>query len=161
MPLFRDSLVTLLEKAEQIIPQAWLPELPPGDNTSGMPEWRDFETQLWEVGEEIRLILLTEKGLRQDEELQNAFCRIACNRNAKNGRQPFFGLLGYTSCKRLAPLIAEQLDDHRVSGHVISALLKMKADGFAPEIAPLKNSGKAWIRKKSKMYCERYPRRKL
>jgi len=39
---------------------------------------------------------------------------------------------------------------------VVDTLLKMKATGFARDVAPLMGSDKAWIRKLAREYLERY-----
>ena len=152
----RDRIVSLVEEAEGLIPQEWLTDLPPGEYTSGMPEWRPFEHQVWEIGEQIRQLVATQTSLRRDVELQDAFCRIACSRNTKNGRQPFIGLLAFTACVNQAPKIANQLGDYRVTGQVINALLRMRNGDYATEIEHHKSSEKSWIRKKAETYCTRY-----
>jgi hypothetical protein len=48
-----------------------------------VPEWHGFESQVWEIGEQIRQLLAQYPFLRKDEEMQEAFIRISANANAK------------------------------------------------------------------------------
>ena len=152
----REQILDLLTQAEAAIPNELLPDLPPGQHTSGQPEFHPFEHSIWQNGEEIRQLLLQKTSLRNDEELQKLFLRISVNPNAKRGRQSFIMLLGYKSCRQHASRIASQITDQYVSGHVIGTLLKMQAAEFATEVSAYLDADKAWIRNKAKMYCKRY-----
>ena len=146
----------LIAQAEAAIPSELLPDLPPGLYTSGAPELYPWEHQIWRHGEAVRQILSQKKSLRKDSELQDAFVRVACNRNAKRGRQSFVMLLGYTCCVRRAPEIVGQLGDPCVAGHVIDTLLKMRCPDYVAEVQPFTSDTIAWIRNKAKTYVERY-----
>ena len=97
----RDRILDLVAKAVAAIPTELLPDLPPGQHTLGAPDWNGFEHKIWECGEDVRQLLTQSKSLRKDTELQRAFLRVACNPNAKRGRQSFIMLLGYACCAQL------------------------------------------------------------
>ena len=152
----RKQILGLAEKAENDIPSELKADLPPGQYTSGAPEWHSFEYQIWDYGEKIRQLLTKDKSLRKDIELQRAFVRVACNPNAKRGRQSFIMLLGYTCCVKFAPDIASQLADPHVDGHVIDTLTKMRCSDFVEKIKPFTSDKTAWVRKAAKQYIQKY-----
>jgi len=152
----REQILALIEKAEKAIPSELKADLPPGQYTSGAPEWYDFEYQIWDYGEKIRQLLTENKSLRRDIELQRAFVRVACNSNAKRGRQSFVMLLGYVCCAQFAVDIASQLTDPCVDGHVIDTLTKMRCSDFVEDIKPFTTDKTAWVRKAAKQYIQKY-----
>ncbi len=151
----RNRILELVNKAEAALPSKLQPDLPPGEYTSGAPEWYEFEHLIWKYGEEIRQ-LLSGKALRKDIELHRAFLKIACNKNAKRGRQTFINLLGYSCCAQFAPDIASQLTDTHVAGHVIDTINKMRSPDFIKDISPLTNDKTTWVRNKAKQYIKKY-----
>ncbi len=112
--------LSLVARAESLIPERRVPELAPLSGNPDVPEWHGFELKVWEIGEQIRQILARHQSLRKDRELQEAFVRILTNANAKRGRQSFVMLLGYKSCQVHAATVAAQINDPNVTGHVIS-----------------------------------------
>lgn len=152
----RKRILELVEKAEAVLPSELHPDLPPGPNTSGAPEWYSFEHQIWRCDEVIRQLLTENKSLKKDVDLHQAFLRIACNKNAKRGRQSFIMLFGHVGCAKFAPDIASQISDPNVAGHAIDTLYKMKCPDFIKDIEPLTNDKITWIRNKAKQYVNKY-----
>ena len=114
-----------------------------------------YELQRWDIGEQIRQLLVENPSLRKDPELQEAFLRISLNRNATQGRQSFIMLLGYTCCRSHAAKLISQLDDEGVVGHVISTITKMRTRDFMEQIRPFQEHKRTWIRNEAKRYCNR------
>ena len=152
----KHKIIELLAKAEKAITSELKPDLPPGQYTSGSPEWHDFEHVIWALGEDIRQLFINNKSLRKDIELQRTILRIATDPKAKRGRQSFIMLLGYTFCSQFAHQIAEQLSDPHVCGHVVDTLLKMRTPDFVNEVKPFTRYKTTWIRNKAKRYIEKY-----
>jgi hypothetical protein len=152
----RDQILELIAKTEAVIPSVIHPDLPPGPNTSGAPEWYAFEHQVWNYGEEIRQLLTKNKSLNNDNDIQQAILKIACNKKAKRGRQTFILLLGRVDCARFAQEIASQLLDQNVAGHAIDTISKMRSPGFTNEIEPFTKDKVTWVRNKAKQYIKKY-----
>lgn len=144
-----------VKEAGGLIPDVYIPNLPPTELTKDVPDWHDFEHKIWMLGEEIRLLLVSKKSLRRDKNLQSEFVRIATNRNSKRGRQPFIMLLGYKFCRHHAKEISAQIDDPFVDGHVIMTLRKMRAEGYSIQTRPFLNSSVSWVRNEAKKYLSR------
>jgi hypothetical protein len=152
----RRIAIELVQTAEALLPGETLPDLPPAQFTSGEPDWYRFEHEIWRIGEQIRQLLNRNPRLRGDRKLLNAFLRIALDRRAKRGRQSFILLFAYKPCASFAGALIGETDDPGVCGHVIEAMLKMRAPGYVDRIAPFCDHRHAWIRNKAKQYCARY-----
>lgn len=151
----RDQILALLTKAEEAIPSTLQPDLPPGENPSGSPEWHSFEHLIWALGEDIRQLFIKNRSLRKDVELQCAILRIATNSKAKRGRQSFITLFGYTIFAKFANQIAGQLSDLHVCGHAIDTLLNMRSSKFVNEVEPFTRNKTTWVRNKAKRYIDK------
>lgn len=151
----RRQVLDILSKAESLIPGALVPDLPPKD-FPGVPEYHDFEHDIWNCGEEIRPLLTKSPKLRSDADIQKKILSICLNKNAKRGRQSFIMLMGSTKFSQFAKDIVSQINDHSISGHVIDTLIKMRAKGYSKEVLPFLENETAWIRNKAKQYCEKY-----
>jgi hypothetical protein len=145
-----------IANAESLIPEEYVPNLPPIESLKDIPKWHDFEEKIWSLGEELRQLLVDFPRLRKDKDLQEGFVRISVNQNAKRGRQSFILLLGYKFCVHHANQIASQINDPFVNGHVISTLKKMQVSDFVTQVKPFLNSKFTWIRKESKKYLAKY-----
>lgn len=152
----RAKIIELLERANRAVPTDNKPNLPPGKNTQGEPEWYVFENNIWMIGEEIRKILIESKSLRRDREISSLILGIATNENAKRGRQSFIMMLGSVNHAEYASKIVTQLSDEFVSGHVIDALTKMKCPNYVKQVEPFSESKKTWVRNKAKRYIGRF-----
>ena len=152
----KEALNILLDQANELIPATIEKDLAPMDIAPGVPQWHDYEHQLWKIGEDIRQILNSHTPLRRDKELLDRFLSIALNRNAKRGRQSFIMLLWYKHCAEYAGLLAAQLDDRSVKGHIIEGLNKMKAGQFTDLVAPFTQDKTTWIRNQAKKYMQTY-----
>ena len=141
----------LVAAARRLVPGTLLDHLPI-DDALGVPAWRDFERQIWAIGEQIRQLLLRSPRLRADSALQRQFIEIACDRRAHRGRQSFVMLLGYQSCAEHAMRLVEHLDDRFVAGQVVGVLYKMRAPGYSDRVRPLLNDEIAWVRNEAKRY---------
>jgi hypothetical protein len=152
----RQRILEKITEAKELIPQKELPTLPRSKELLGAPEWYDFELEIWDLGEEIRQIMVQYPKLREDKQLAEQILEIAIDRRAKRGRQSFILLLEYKVYSEYAPRLIAQLDDPAVDGHVISTVLKMRAPQFVDEIEPFTNHKMTWIRNYAKKYVERY-----
>ena len=147
----------LVKRAEALIPDEPVADLPPMKSIPDVPKWHGFENSIWTIGETIRGLLADHTSLRKDHELQDLYVSIATNRNAKRGRQSFFFLLKFKACARCAPAVASQLDDSDVKGHALSALRKMRAGGYADQARAILDDPNTWIRNEAKKYISRFP----
>ena len=152
----KEAVLILLDRAEKLIPATSEKDLPPMDIAPGVPQWHDYEHKIWQIGEEIRQILNTHKTLRKDKELLARFLSVALNRNAKRGRQSFIMLLWYKHCAEYAGLLAAQLEDRSVKGHIIEGLNKMKAGQFTSLVEPFTQDKTTWIRNQAKKYIREF-----
>jgi hypothetical protein len=152
----KQQILEKITEAKKLIPQKELPTLPESKELLGAPEWYEFELKIWELGEQIRQIMVQYPKLREDRHLAVQLVDIATDRRAKRGRQSFILLLAYSAYCEYAPRLIDQLDDPAVDGHVISAILKMRAPQFVDEIEPLTNHKMTWIRNYARKYVERY-----
>ena len=141
----------LIKAARTLVPDTVLAPLPL-DECLGVPAWRDFEHQVWAIGEQIRQLFLKAPRLRADRALQEQIVDIACDRRAHRGRQSFVMLLGYRSCVEHAGRLVGQLDDEFVHGHVVDAIYKMRAQGYSDQVQPLLDDKGAWIRNVANRY---------
>jgi len=148
----KSEIERLLAKARALTPKDFLDPLPPDESLGGVPAWREFEHQIWAIGEDIRRLLLKNPRLRSDVRLQVGIMDVACDRRAHRGRQPFVMLLGYRSCAGYSGRLAGHLDDSFVNGHVISTLYKMRASGHSRAIRAFLVSKVTWVRDEAKRY---------
>ena len=123
----------------------------------GAPPWYRHEYKVWELGENLRAILLRKKKFRQNKALFDRVAEICRNPEYGKGRQIFVLVLGAYGGRDYAKVAADLLDDAEVAGHAVDALLKMRGSGYAHLVAPLEKHPIAWISKEAKKYCERYP----
>ena len=114
----------LLLSAENLIPEETLPDLPYMDLAPTVHDWYDFEHELWEIGEEIRQLILSEHKEMNTEQADRV-CKICVDIKAKRGRQSFVMLLGKKRYKSYADKLSSALTDTDVAGHIISAIYKM------------------------------------
>jgi hypothetical protein len=152
----KSSVEELIARAEVLIPDTLLVDLQPHEFNPKVPEWHDFEYKIWEIGEEIRLLIVRFPSLRKQRDTLDKLVRIAVNRKSKRGRQTFIDLFGSKSCNCYSKDIGSQIDDPFVSGHVIIALRKMEASDYADQIRPFLQSEYAWIRTAAKRYLLKY-----
>lgn len=152
----KNEILDELHRAKNNIPRISVPDLPGQKNFPEVPEWHDFEHSVWSSGEKIRGFFQRKPKLRSDLDLQKSILEICKNRNAKRGRQSFVLLLGSPKCVHLAEEIVSLIDDNDVYGHVISALIKMKAAGYTERVEFYTDHKVAWVRNKAKAYVEKY-----
>ena len=130
----KEAVMRLLEEATSHIPDSRPADLPPTELTPDVPDWHDFEHELWRLGEEVRHVINEKTALRKDQEIYSRFLDIAKVRSGMRGRQSWVLLFAYKPCASWATEIASLLPDPDIEGHVISALCQMKAPGFSEEI---------------------------
>ena len=123
----------ILLSAERLVPQENLPDLPFMELAPAVHDWYDFEHALWEIGENIRQLILSErKDLKHAQ--ADRVCRICAAVKAKRGRQTFVMLLGKKKFSPYAEQLAALLPDEDIDGHIISTLYKMGASQFTESI---------------------------
>ena len=91
--LFDKEIDILLTKAEAIIPNENLPDLPFMEGVPDVHDWYLFEGELWDVGEEIRQHICAGKKTLTQSQIERIIS-ICLNERAKRGRQSFVMLLG-------------------------------------------------------------------
>lgn len=153
--VFDCELDTLLEKAESLIPAEILPDLPYMEHVSNVHEWYPFELELWNIGEQIRL-LVSERNKKLNANQIDRIMNICLDKKAKRGRQSFVMLLGRKKYSDYAELLIPLLNDDDVDGHMIDTLYKMQASGYAALITPFLNHQRTWIRNTAKKYIQKY-----
>lgn len=152
----KKKIQSIVRRVEKMIPLTYVENLPPIDTKNpDIPQWHDFEDEIWIKGSNIDQILREHTSLRKDKSLLDSFLSIATNRNAKRGRQIFIILLGYKHCAEYAPFLIKQIDDPFVDGHIISTLNKMRAYQYTSLIMPFTTDKIAWIRNEAKRYVSR------
>ena len=94
--VFDNELDTLLTRAEALIPEENLPDLPYMDLAPDVHDWYEFEHKLWEIGEEIRQFISENKNKLNKNQIDR-IVSICLDKKAKRGRQSFVMLLNYSS----------------------------------------------------------------
>ena len=153
--MFDDEIEQLLTKAEEIIPNDILPDLPYMELSPGVHEWYAFEHKLWALGEEIRQLFL-KSNKKLDEKHMERIINICLDKRAKRGRQSFIMLLGKKHYPAFSEKIVSLLDDDEVHGHIIHTIYKMQAGQYVELINPFLNHKQAWIRNEAKRYVQKY-----
>jgi hypothetical protein len=123
----------------------------------GAPEWHSFEHQAWPIGESIRRAIAQNPRLKKNESILAKLAEVATCRNLRRGRQSFVMALGFVAAQKYAQNLVPFLSDPDVDGQILDTLIKMKAPGFAQDVALLLNSERTWVRRLAKKYVDRYP----
>ncbi len=155
MNIEKKEIIRLIKKAEKLTPNMLEPNLEP-NQFSNVPEWHDYELKIWEIGEQIRKIILKNKTLRNDNEINDLIIKFCLNRNSKRGRQSFVSLLGYKHLANYAEKLILLIDDDFVNGHIIDTIYKMQVKGFKTEIERFTTSKINWIKKIANKYIIKY-----
>lgn len=153
--VFDNELDTLLTRAEALIPEENLPDLPFMDLAPDVHDWYMFEHELWEVGEDIRQFLLENKNKLNVSQIER-IVKICLDKKAKRGRQSFVMLLGKKIYNSYADMIVTVLNDDDVDGQVIDTLYKMGAKEYVEQIEPFLTHNRTWIRNEAKRYVQKY-----
>ena len=153
--VFDNELDTLLTRAEALIPEENLPDLPFMDLAPDVHDWYMFEHELWEVGEDIRQFLLENKNKLNVSQIER-IVKICLDKRAKRGRQSFVMLLGKKIYNSYADMIVTVLNDDDVDGQVIDTLYKMGAKEYVEQIEPFLSHNRTWIRNEAKRYIQKY-----
>ena len=127
--VFDNELDTLLTRAEALIPEENLPDLPYMDLAPDVHDWYEFEHKLWEIGEEIRQFISENKNKLNKNQIDR-IVSICLDKKAKRGRQSFVMLLGKKIYNSYADMIVTVLNDDDVDGQVIDTLYKMGAKEY-------------------------------
>tara|TARA_R110002049_G_scaffold24461_1_gene86719 strand:+ start:122 stop:592 length:471 start_codon:yes stop_codon:yes gene_type:complete len=152
----KEKVLALIKKAENLIPLKMEKDLKPLNGIPNIPDWHNYETNIWRIGEEIRQIIAANKVLRKDAEINNLILNICLNKNSKRGRQSFILLLGYKHLSEHSRELIKMINDNSVDGHIIDTIYKMQSAEFVKEIRPFKTNQQAWIRKIASKYLEKY-----
>ena len=152
---FDSDLNNLLTRAEALIPEENLPDLPYMDLAPDVHDWYEFEHRLWEIGEEIRQFLSENKNKLNKNQIDR-IVSICLDKKAKRGRQSFVMLLGKKIYNSYADMIVTVLNDDDVDGQVIDTLYKMGAKEYVEQIEPFLTHNRTWIRNEAKRYVKKY-----
>lgn len=132
---FDSDINNLLTRAEALIPEENLPDLPYMDLAPDVHDWYEFEHKLWEIGEEIRQFISENKNKLNKNQIDR-IVSICLDKKAKRGRQSFVMLLGKKIYNSYADMIVTVLNDDDVDGQVIDTLYKMGAKEYVEQIEP-------------------------
>ena len=146
---------SILLSAEHIVPQEKLPDLPFMELAPTVHNWYDFEHTLWDHGENIRQMILSERKDLNVEQAARVY-KICADSKAKRGRQSFVMLIGKKKFIPYAEKLAALLPDEDIEGHIISTLYKMGASQFMECIKPYTDHPITWIRNEAKRYVQKY-----
>ena len=152
----KEKILELIKKAESLTPKNIEEDLKPMDGVPVVPSWHKYESDIWEIGEEIRQIITTKKSLRKDNEINELIINFCQNRNSKRGRQSFILLLGYKDLSGYASKLINMVNDKFVYGQIIDTIYKMRAGGYDKEIRPFLNDKNTWIKNLAKKYIEKH-----
>ncbi len=151
---FDNKISELINKANSLIPNEKLPDLPFMELAPDVHDWHKHALSLWEIGEEIRQHILVSKKQLNDEQVEDII-KICNNPCAGRGRQSFVMLLEKVRFNKYAEGIVALINDEDVEGHIISALNKMRAYDYADYVKPFLQHKELWIRKEAKRYLEK------
>ena len=152
---FDRELEVLLQKAEALIPEELLPDLPYMKDAPDVHDWYMFEHELWGVGEEIRQLILKYKK-KIDKNQIDRIVNICLDKRAKRGRQSFVLLLGKKQYAAYADKIVTVLEDDDVDGQVINTLYKMHAGQYVELMKPFLNHKRTWIKNEAKRFINKF-----
>ena len=152
-----EDIVAACLSARAIAPNRFPADLPPDSLIPDVPAWQEFERTSWGIGENIRQSLFLNPSFRKKHEVIQAILDVVQHRNLRRGRQSFVMLLGFTGAAKHAASVASFAKDPDNQGHVVDALLKMRAAGFASQVNGLESHRQAWIRRLAQRYIARYP----
>ncbi|MBQ8209272.1 MAG: hypothetical protein IJZ35_01635 [Clostridia bacterium] len=152
---FDNKFDSLFTRAESLIPEENLPDLPFMALAPDVHDWYKFEHELWEVGENIRQFLSENKNKLNNSQIDR-IVKICLDKRAKRGRQSFVLLLGRKMYCSYSEQIVALLNDDDVDGQVIDTLYKMGAKEYAELIEPFLTHNRAWIRNEAKRYVQKY-----
>jgi len=155
----KTKIVELIKKAKQLIPEEYQANLPPLKLIPNIPEWHNYEYNIWNIGEKIRQIININKKLRKD--IYRSLLEIALHKNAKRGRQSFIMLFGYVQFSEYAEPLIQQIDDDFVQLHILDTIYKMRAEGFSNIISNYINSKNTGVRNTAKKYLLKFASKSL
>ena len=147
--LFDSEFDALIRKVEEKIPETNLPDLPYMKEAPDVHEWYMFEHEIWDIGEEIRQLVVKHKKKFTEEQITRIIS-ICLDRRAKRGRESFVMLLNKKAYCDYSERIISLLSDDDVEGHVIYSLYRMQAGEYVEEIKPFVNHKRTWIRNEAK-----------
>ncbi|MBQ6930748.1 MAG: hypothetical protein IJN38_01330 [Clostridia bacterium] len=153
--VFDNELDCLLVRAEALVPEENLPDLPFMDSAPDVHDWYKYELELWDVGENIRQFLSESKNKLNKNQIERII-KICLDKRAKRGRQSFVMLLGKKMYCEYAERIVSLLNDGDVDGQVVDTLYKMGAKEYVDLIEPFLTHNRTWIRNEAKRYIQKY-----
>ena len=152
----KQKILELIEKAENLTPKKMEKDLPNMKDHPDVREHHFYENEIWEIGENIRQLILQHKGLRKDDFLNDRIINFCLNRNSKSGRESFVMLLWYKHNQKYAEKLVSLIDDKYVYGHIIEGLNKLQVDGYCEKVSKFTNDKRKWIKKQAIKYVEKY-----
>jgi hypothetical protein len=123
----------------------------------GAPSWAAYETELWQLSERLRPVLLTRKDWRADSAVLKALASICKNRSYSKGRQNMVLMLGQFGGIGEATALSAMIDDPDVQGHVFKALSKLRDARYQESVAQLIPQLSGWKRAAAKKYLALQP----
>ena len=152
---FDARIDNVLLHAERLIPKENLPDLPYMELAPTVHDRYDFEHELWDLGETVRQLILSERK-ELNAEQADRICKICESIKAKRGRQSFVMLLGKKRFLTYADRMANILPDDDIDGHIIGTLYKMGASQYVELIKPYAEHRITWIKNEAKRYIQKY-----
>ena len=145
----------LIKKTVEKIPDTELPDLPYMKEAPDVHEWYIFEHEIWDIGEEIRQLVVKHKKKFTEEQITRIIS-ICLDKRVKRGRQSFVMLLGKKVYSDFSKSIISLLNDEDVDGQVIYTLYKMQAGHYVDLVTPFTKHKRPWIRNEAKRYVQKY-----
>ncbi len=157
MPGLHSTVSDIVERLDHLIASAPA-EVPPDlplSPTSGQPEWYAFEHRVWSEGVALQALLAPTAHLRKHPIVLDAVVRVLECRGLRRGRQAFAPLLEIRAAASFAPRLVPLLADPDIGGHVVAALVRMRAPSLRSHLAPFTESPHAWVRRLARSYLAR------
>jgi hypothetical protein len=118
--------------------------------------WYSYEYKIWNLGENIRLLLKKRKDIRNSDFLQKEINKIISDKKFGKGREPFALLPGeYKFFSNIETLI-KMINDEEIQGHIIISLIKLKVKGLDKEMKVIADTKTGWVSKEAKKYLNKF-----
>ena len=119
------------------------------------PPWLEGESKLWELGEQLRQLLLRRKSLAQCAELIALLRWVLTCEELGRGRQPFVELVARYDPDATAATFQPLLLDDGLRGQVIAAARRQKLAGLAKDVrSSVKDADPSWIKRAARRYLD-------
>lgn len=119
----------------------------------GAPDWKEFEHNIWQLGEAIRPVIKRRKWRGRTVVLDEV-ARVLLDKKYGKGRQTFALILGDYGNDGYGAVLAVGLVDKDVCGHCIKALTKAKLYDYEDEVRSVFDDSSGWVKLAARKYLE-------